>query len=41
MSWRTLVNNLADVHNKTVDPLAALDKIPAAKNLMKWCVLVT
>ncbi|GMI54614.1 hypothetical protein TeGR_g7513, partial [Tetraparma gracilis] len=36
MSWRTLVNNLADVHNKTVDPLAALDKIPAAKNLMKW-----
>ncbi|GMI53472.1 hypothetical protein TeGR_g5488, partial [Tetraparma gracilis] len=36
MSWRALVNNLVDVHEGRVDPLAALDKIPAAKKLMKW-----
>ncbi|GMI27325.1 hypothetical protein TeGR_g10894 [Tetraparma gracilis] len=36
MSWRALVNNLVDVHEGRVDPLAALDKIPVAKKLMKW-----
>ncbi|GMI19178.1 hypothetical protein TeGR_g2222 [Tetraparma gracilis] len=34
--WRTLVEGLFDVQEGTVDPLAALDKIPAAKRLMKW-----
>ncbi|GMI33983.1 hypothetical protein TeGR_g12490 [Tetraparma gracilis] len=36
MLWREVVNNLVDVEEGRVDPLAALDKIPAAKNLMKW-----
>ena len=34
--WRTLVEDLVDVEEGTVDPLEALDKIPAAKRLMKW-----
>ncbi|GMI40457.1 hypothetical protein TeGR_g3449 [Tetraparma gracilis] len=34
--WRTLVEGLFDVQEGHVDPLAALDKFPAAKRLMKW-----
>ncbi|GMI51515.1 hypothetical protein TeGR_g1888 [Tetraparma gracilis] len=36
MSWRAVVNNLVDVHEGRVDPLAGLSKFPVAKNLMKW-----
>jgi hypothetical protein len=34
--WRSLVEGLFDVQEGNVDPLAALDKIPRAKRLMKW-----
>ncbi|GMI39661.1 hypothetical protein TeGR_g11879 [Tetraparma gracilis] len=36
MYWRKQVNGLVDVKEGHVDPLAALDKIPVAKGLMKW-----
>ncbi|GMI27400.1 hypothetical protein TeGR_g5264 [Tetraparma gracilis] len=36
MNWRDVVNDLADIHEGRVDPLAALNKIPAAKRMMKF-----
>ncbi|GMI57314.1 hypothetical protein TeGR_g12504, partial [Tetraparma gracilis] len=34
--WRSLVEGLFDVQEGNVDPLEALNKIPAAKRLKKW-----
>ncbi|GMI26831.1 hypothetical protein TeGR_g8519 [Tetraparma gracilis] len=34
--WRALIKGLFDVEEGNVDPLEALNKIPAAKRLMKW-----
>ncbi|GMI34434.1 hypothetical protein TeGR_g1892, partial [Tetraparma gracilis] len=34
--WRASVTNLVDLQEGTVDPLAALNKFPAAKRLMQW-----
>lgn len=34
--WRSMTEGLANVRKGSVDPLAALDKIPIAKKLMKW-----